>query len=76
VLGPSRPLPRVGSRARIARFGGGFERATIVAVEDDGRLVRVRSEGGETLEFALNRASARFLQAGATVGPRLELLGD
>jgi hypothetical protein len=76
VLGPSRPLPRLGAQARIARFGGGFEAATIVAVEDDGRLVRVRSEGGELLEFALNRASARFLQAGATNGPRLELLGD
>jgi hypothetical protein len=76
VLGPSRPLPRVGAPARIARFGGSFEHATVVAVEDEGRLLRVRSEGGELLEFALNRASARFLQAGIVNGPRLELLGD
>ena len=48
----------------------------IVAVEEDGRLLRVRSETGELLEFQLNRASARFLQTGAGSGPRLELLGD
>ena len=76
VLGPSRPLPRVGARARIARFGGGFERATIVAVEQEGRLLRVRSETGELLEFELNRATARFLAAGVPNGPRLELSGD
>ncbi len=28
VLGPSRPMPRVGARARIAHFGGGFEPGT------------------------------------------------
>ena len=76
MLGPTRPLPRVGARARIARFGGGYEPATIVAVEDDGRLLRVRSEAGEVLEFELNRASARFLAAGVTNGPRLEVLGE
>jgi hypothetical protein len=73
---PSRLPPRLGAQARIARFGGGFERATIVAVEDEGRLLRVRSETGEQLEFVLNRASARFLQAGAGNGPRLELLDE
>jgi hypothetical protein len=73
---PSRPLPRPGAHARIARFGGGFEAATIVAVEEDGRLLRVRSETGELLEFQLNRATARFLQTGGGNGPRLELLGD
>ena len=73
---PSRLPPRLGAHARIARFGGGFELATIVAVEDDGRVLRVRSETGELLEFVLNRASARFLQAGASNGPRLELLND
>jgi len=73
VLGPSRPLPRVGARVRIARFGGAYEPATIVAVEDEGRRLRVRGEGGELLEFVLNRASARFLAAGDAGGPRLEL---
>jgi hypothetical protein len=73
MLGPSRPLPRVGARVRIARFGGGYERGTIVAVEEDGRRLRVRDEGGELLDFVLNRATARFLAAGPAGGPRLEL---
>ena len=73
MLGPTRPLPHVGARVRIARFGGIFEPATIVAVEEDGRRLRVRAEGGELLDFVLNRASARFLAAGAAGGERLEL---
>ena len=70
---PSRPVPRVGERARIAHFGGEFERATIVAVEDEGRRVRVRGESGEVTEFVLSPATARFV-SGGTGGPRLELL--
>ena len=58
---------------RIARFGGAYEPATIVAVEEEGRRLRVRGDGGELLEFVLNRATARFLAAGASGGPRLEL---
>ena len=73
MLGPSRPLPRAGARVRIARFGGGYEPATIVAVEEEGRRLRVRAEGGEVLDFVLNRASARFLAEGAAGGERLEL---
>jgi hypothetical protein len=74
MLGPSRPMPRVGARARIAHFGGGFEVGTVVAVEDDGRLLRVRCHDGEELEFVLNPASARFVSADSASGPRLELL--
>jgi hypothetical protein len=73
VLGPSRPLPRVGARVRIARFGGSYEPATIVAVEDDGRRLRVRGDSGELLDFVLNRATARFVAEGVPNGPRLEL---
>lgn len=76
MLGPTRPLPRVGAKARVAHFGGGFERATVVAVADDGRRVEVLSDGGETLEFVLSPATARFVAAGGRHGPRLELLGD
>jgi hypothetical protein len=76
MLGPSRPFPRVGARARIAHFGGSFERGTVVAVSDEGRQLSVLGESGETLEFVLNPASARFVAAGAAHGPRLELLGD
>jgi hypothetical protein len=76
VLGPSRPVPRVGSIARIAHFGGGFERGTVTAVREQGRLLDVRSEGGELLEFVLSPATARFVSTERAHGPRLELLAD
>jgi hypothetical protein len=76
MLGPSRPVPRVGARARIAHFGGSFEPGTVIAVSTDGRHLRVRGESGETLEFVLSPATARFVAAGAAHGPRLELLPD
>ncbi len=74
MLGPSRPVPRVGARARIAHFGGGYERGTVIDVSEQGRRLRVRGEAGETFEFALSPATARFVAAGASHGPRLELL--
>jgi hypothetical protein len=75
-LRPSRPLPRVGARARIAHFGGGLESAVVVAVLEDGRKLRVRGEEGATLEFVLSPATARFVSAASSHGPRLELLTD
>jgi hypothetical protein len=74
VLGPSRPVPRVGAEARIAHFGGGFERGTVLAVHEAGRRLQVRGEGGEVLEFVLSPATARFVFAGSAHGPRLELI--
>jgi hypothetical protein len=76
MLGPSRPVPRVGASARIAHFGGSFERGTVVDVSEGGRRVSVRGESGEILEFVLSPATARFVAAGVSHGPRLELLGD
>jgi hypothetical protein len=76
VLGPSRPVPRIGSRARIAHFGGGFEAGTVLAVHDDGRRLEVRGEAGEVHEFVLSPATARFVSAASGQGPRLELLGQ
>jgi hypothetical protein len=75
VLGPTRPLPRVGARARITHFGGTSEAAVVLAVEDDGRRLAVRGAGGEVLEFVLSPATARFVHADGAHGPRLELLG-
>jgi hypothetical protein len=75
MLGPSRPVPRVGARARIAHFGGEFEMGVVVAVREEGRRLEVRGEGGEVLEFVLSPATARFVSAGTAHGPRLELLG-
>jgi hypothetical protein len=76
VLGPSRPVPRVGSQARIAHFGGGYEQGVVLAVEEDGRRLQVRGETGELHVFVLNPATARFVSAGAGHGPRLELIAE
>jgi len=76
VLGPSRPVPRVGAPARIAHFGGGFEEGTVLAVLEQGRRLQVSGESGEMLEFVLSPATARFVSAAGAHGPRLELLGD
>ncbi len=69
-------MPRVGAPARIAHFGGGFERGVVVAVSEEGRRVEVRGEDGEVLAFVLSPATARFTSADSAHGPRLELLGD
>jgi hypothetical protein len=69
-------MPRVGSRARILHFGGGYEAAVVTAVHDQGRRLEVHAEGGEDLAFELNGATARFIAAGSGQGARLELLGD
>lgn len=74
MLSPSRPLPRVGARARIVHFGGGAEEATVIALRDQGRRLVVRGEAGDTHEFVLSPATARFMAAGGGQGPRLELL--
>jgi hypothetical protein len=75
MIRPSRPLPRVGAKARIAHFGGSFEGGTVIAVREQGRRVEVLAEGGELLEFVLSPATARFVSAASAHGPRLELLG-
>lgn len=68
-------MPRVGAPARIAHFGGDYERVTVVEVAEEGRRLRVRSEEeGDTREFVLSAATARFVAAGTPHGPRLELL--
>ncbi|MGH2834548.1 MAG: hypothetical protein ACRDK2_17390 [Solirubrobacteraceae bacterium] len=76
MLGPSRPLPRLGAKARIAHFGGEFELATVIRLAEQGRRLWVRGESGEELEFLLSPANARFVAAGDAHGPRLELLTD
>jgi hypothetical protein len=76
MLGPSRPVPRIGARARVAHFGGGFEQATVISLCEDGRRVEVRCASGETLAFVLSPATARFVSADGAHGPRLELLAD
>ena len=67
-------MPQVGSQARILHFGGAYEPAVVTAVHDDGRRLLVLAEGGETFEFLLNAATARFIAAGSAQGARLELM--
>jgi hypothetical protein len=76
MLGPSRPLPSVGAAARIRHFSGELEQAMVIAVRDHGRRIEVRTQAGETLEFVLSPATARFVSADSAQGPRLELLGE
>jgi hypothetical protein len=76
VLGPTRPFPKVGAPARIKHFGGQAESGVVVAVEGEGRRLRVRGEDGELYEFVLSPANARFVPAGDAHGPRLELMPD
>ena len=76
MLKPTRPLPRVGSRARILHFGGDYEQALVTAVAEEGRRLQVQAESGEDFEFLLNAATARFIAAGSAQGARLELLGE
>jgi hypothetical protein len=69
-------MPSVGASARIVHFGGGHEPCRVTAVHEDGRRIEVLGASGETLEFVLNPATARFVAAGTAHGPRLELRGD
>ena len=71
VLGPSRPVPMVGARARIAHFGGSFESGTVLAVHEEGRRLEVRGEDGAVLEFVLSPATARFVSASGAMAPAL-----
>ncbi len=75
MIGPTRPIPRVGGHARIKHFGGTVERGTVVALYEDGARLSVEGEDGELYEFVLSRASARFVSIDDAHGPRLELLG-
>ncbi|HEY8303223.1 MAG TPA: hypothetical protein VIG42_01415 [Solirubrobacteraceae bacterium] len=73
MLGPTRPVPRVGACAHVKHFGGGSEHGTVVAVGADGRRLSVRGEGEQLYEFVLSPSSARFVSVDGVHGPRLEL---
>jgi hypothetical protein len=46
-------------------------RGTVRRVEDEGRRLLISTEDGETLGFALNRATATFTAEGNLAGARL-----
>jgi hypothetical protein len=55
-------------------FGGAIEPATVLAVHEQGRRLKVGDAAGEELEFVLSPATARFRSGEDAHGPRLELL--
>jgi hypothetical protein len=63
-------MPRVGGRV-VVNFLGATVSATVDEIAVDGRRLRVTTEDGETLWFALNRATATFTAEGHQTGARL-----
>jgi hypothetical protein len=67
-------MPQVGGLVTV-NFLGGTVRATVGSVSADGRRLEVTTEEGETLAFALNRATATFTSEGHQTGARLTFEG-
>jgi hypothetical protein len=67
---PLRAMPRVGGAVEV-NFLGSTVPATVRSVSPDGRRLEVVTEDGETLGFALNRATATFTAEGHQTGARL-----
>jgi hypothetical protein len=63
-------MPQVGGAVRVD-FLGSAVRGTVRTVLSDGRRLEVTTEEGETLTFALNRATATFTAEGQQTGARL-----
>lgn len=74
MLGPTRPLPQVGARARIRHFGGEIELGVVCGVREGGRRVQISCDGGELVEFTLSPATAKFVLADSAHGADMELL--
>ncbi len=52
-------------------FLGSSVHGTVDSIDPDGRRLLVTTEDGETLAFALNRATATFTAEGHQTGARL-----
>jgi hypothetical protein len=63
-------MPRLGGSV-VVNFLGAAVRGTVDEIEPGGRRLRVTTEDGETLWFALNRATATFTAEGHQTGARL-----
>jgi len=69
-----RAMPQVGGSVRV-EFLGATVRGTVRTVESEGRRLQVTTDEGETLSFALNRATATFTAEGQQTGARLTFDG-
>ena len=63
-------MPQVGG-AVVVNFLGSTVRGTVDEIAADGRRLRITTEDGEALWFALNRATATFTAEGHQTGARL-----
>jgi hypothetical protein len=63
-------MPVVGGLVRV-NFLGATVRGTVRRVDHAARALEVVTEDGDTLRFALNRATATFMVEGSQTGPRL-----
>jgi hypothetical protein len=63
-------MPQVGGPV-VVNFLGGTIDAIVGSVSPDGRRLEVITEDGESLWFALNRATATFTTEGHQTGARL-----
>jgi hypothetical protein len=66
----ARAIPCLGGSVTVV-FLGRRVAGTVIAVEQDARRLRVRTEEAETIEFVLSRATGTFLAGGSQTGPRL-----
>ena len=67
-------MPYVGGCVRVSFLGATVD-GTVRSVSADGRRLEVVTEEGETLRFALNRATATFTAEGEQTGARLSFAG-
>jgi phage baseplate assembly protein gpV len=67
---PIRALPRIGDQVTVA-FLSGQVGGVVAGADDEQRSVNVVTDDGETVRFALNRATGRFLSDGRQSGARL-----
>jgi hypothetical protein len=68
-------MPQVGGSVLVS-FLGSSVRGTVDSVDPDGRRLGVTTVEGETLVFALNRATGTFTLEGHQTGARLAFEPD
>jgi len=67
-------MPLIGGSI-VVNFLGSTVGGTVKSVAEDGRRLEVTTDDGETLTFALNRATATFTAEGHQTGARLTFDG-
>lgn len=65
-----RVMPTIGAEVIVDHLGAA-EHGVVQALDTEARSVEVVTERGETITFALNRATATFTAGGGQTGARL-----